>query len=126
MGGDAETVSCTLSELRLSAAADLLMRQATAAEARKLEVAVALLGAPPLVLLDEPTRGLDLTSKHDMWAHMNTCMRAGSTMMLASTSVDEVEAVCQRVRQRDSFPSGRRNPLLVLGEGHTLRNRYAT
>ncbi len=66
---------------------------------RKLCVAVSLVGAPPLVFLDEPSTGMDIASRRFMWdvlAGLSTGRRK-STVILTSHSMEEIEALCGRV-----------------------------
>eukprot|EP00976_Prorocentrum_cordatum_P049295 994767-Prorocentrum_minimum.AAC.1 len=53
------------------------------------------MGAPPAVLLDEPTRGLDVASKQAVWRYVAACAAAGgSAVLLATHAMDEVDAAC--------------------------------
>ncbi|MEX2237682.1 MAG: ABC transporter ATP-binding protein [Dehalococcoidia bacterium] len=64
---------------------------------RRLELARALQHGPELLLLDEPTLGLDLESRRDFWALVDELRGDGLTVLLASNDVSEVEANCTRV-----------------------------
>jgi len=63
---------------------------------RRVELAKALLPEPEVLLLDEPTAGLDPTARHDLWRELERIRDRGTTVLLTSHLLDEVEA-CDRV-----------------------------
>jgi len=64
---------------------------------RRLVVAVAFVGRPDLVLLDEPTTGLDVEARHALWDAVNHYHQGGGTVVLTSHYLEEVEALAERV-----------------------------
>jgi ABC-2 type transport system ATP-binding protein len=64
---------------------------------RRLAVAVAFVGRPDLVLLDEPTTGLDVEARHSLWGAVRRYHEAGGTVVLTSHYLEEVEALAERV-----------------------------
>ena len=64
---------------------------------RRLAVAVAFVGRPDLVLLDEPTTGLDVEARHALWDAVRQYHEGGGTVVLTSHYLEEVEALAQRV-----------------------------
>lgn len=64
---------------------------------RKLSTAVALLGNPVIIYLDEPTTGMDVGSKRNLWDVMCNVRNAGKTIVLTSHSMEECEALCTRL-----------------------------
>ncbi|KAF4528687.1 hypothetical protein B566_EDAN015499 [Ephemera danica] len=64
---------------------------------RKLSAAMALIGEPPLVLLDEPTSGVDPIARRRLWHVLERCQRSGQAIVLTSHSMDECEALCDRL-----------------------------
>lgn len=64
---------------------------------RRLSVALAFVGRPEMVLLDEPTTGLDLEARHAVWDSLREYHRSGGTVLLTSHYLEEVEALAQRV-----------------------------
>lgn len=64
---------------------------------RRLTVAVAFVGRPDLVLLDEPTTGLDVEARHALWNAVRLYHAGGGTVVLTSHYLEEVEALAERV-----------------------------
>jgi len=64
---------------------------------RRLAVALAFVGRPRLVLLDEPTTGLDVESRHALWAAVRDFHAGGGTVVLTSHYLEEIEALAERV-----------------------------
>lgn len=64
---------------------------------RRLTVALTFVGRPDLVVLDEPTTGLDVDARHALWEALREYHREGGTMLLTSHYLEEVEALAQRV-----------------------------
>jgi ABC-2 type transport system ATP-binding protein len=73
---------------------------------RRLAVALAFVGRPRLVFLDEPTAGLDVQARHALWEAIRSYHAGGGTVLLTSHYLEEVEALAQRV--------------VVLGGGRVL------
>lgn len=64
---------------------------------RKLSTAMALIGNPPLVFLDEPTSGVDPASRRRVWAAVSQAVSRGQSVVLTSHSMEECEALCSRI-----------------------------
>lgn len=64
---------------------------------RRLAVALAFVGRPDLVLLDEPTTGLDVDARHALWAAVREYHARGGTVVLTSHYLAEVDALAERV-----------------------------
>ncbi|MEJ5912982.1 ABC transporter ATP-binding protein [Pseudokineococcus sp. 1T1Z-3] len=80
--------------------ADLRRRQTgglSGGQKRRLAVALAFVGRPRLVLLDEPTTGLDVDARHDLWDAVREYHAAGGTVVLTSHYLEEVQALAERV-----------------------------
>ena len=79
---------------------DLVGRQTgglSGGQKRRLAVALALVGRPRLVLLDEPTTGLDVEARHILWQALREYHADGATVLLTSHYLEEIEALAQRV-----------------------------
>ncbi|MFD6179542.1 MULTISPECIES: ABC transporter ATP-binding protein [unclassified Isoptericola] len=80
--------------------ADLARRQTGAlsgGQKRRLAVALALVGRPRVVLLDEPTTGLDVGARQALWDAVRAYHAGGGTVLLTSHYLEEVQALAQRV-----------------------------
>ena len=64
---------------------------------RKLNVALALIGRPKVMLLDEPTTGVDPAARRKIWETINNIRKSGTSIILTSHSMEECEALCDRL-----------------------------
>ncbi|PSN44315.1 hypothetical protein C0J52_09298 [Blattella germanica] len=64
---------------------------------RKLSTAMALIGDPPIVFLDEPTSGVDPVARRNLWTVLTTIQKSGQSVVLTSHSMEECEALCNRL-----------------------------
>jgi ABC-2 type transport system ATP-binding protein len=81
----------------LSARARDIVRTFSGGMQRRLAIARALLHDPPLLILDEPTVGVDVEARHQIWAHIRSLKAGGRTVVLTTNYLDEAEALCDRV-----------------------------
>ncbi|MEN3360465.1 MAG: type transport system ATP-binding protein [Mycobacteriales bacterium] len=97
-GGHEEVaVAAALELVDLSGRADDRYRTYSLGMKQRLGVAAALLGRPELLILDEPTNGLDPAGMADMRELLRALAGAGQTILLSSHQLGEVEQVCDRV-----------------------------
>jgi ABC-2 type transport system ATP-binding protein len=64
---------------------------------RRLNIAVALIHQPKLVILDEPTTGLDIEARYEIWDLIQRLQSQGITVLLTTHLLDEAERLCQRI-----------------------------
>lgn len=64
---------------------------------RRLSLAIALIHQPKLLILDEPTTGLDLEARYDLWELIRQLQSQGITILLTTHLLDEAERLCQRI-----------------------------
>ncbi|MDI6100647.1 ABC transporter ATP-binding protein [Actinoplanes sp. NEAU-A12] len=79
---------------------DLARRQTgglSGGQKRRLAVALAFAGRPEIVFLDEPTTGLDVGARRDLWEAIRTFHADGGTVVLTSHYLEEIEALARRV-----------------------------
>ncbi|XP_010192720.1 PREDICTED: retinal-specific ATP-binding cassette transporter-like, partial [Mesitornis unicolor] len=86
-----------IQKLGLPMYADHLAGTYSGGNKRKLSTAIALIGCPPLVLLDEPTTGMDPQSRRLLWDSIVSVLRDGRAVVLTSHSMEECEALCTRL-----------------------------
>jgi ABC-2 type transport system ATP-binding protein len=73
---------------------------------RQVQFAIAVVGRPKLLFLDEPTVGLDLAAREMMWSRLRELVRQGASIVLTTHYLEEAEALADRV--------------VVLAKGHTI------
>lgn len=93
-----DAVSNALSQVGLTACADQQCGQFSGGNRRRLSVAVAMLGAPLLLLLDEPTTGMDPAARKGLGQALQCARAAGQTVVLTSHMMEEADAFCTQVR----------------------------
>ncbi|GAB0192959.1 retinal-specific phospholipid-transporting ATPase ABCA4 [Grus japonensis] len=86
-----------IQKLGLPMYADHLAGTYSGGNKRKLSTAIALIGCPPLVLLDEPTTGMDPQSRRLLWDSIVSVLRDRRAVVLTSHSMEECEALCTRL-----------------------------
>ena len=86
-----------LAEFGLTELANRRFGGLSGGQKRRATVAAAFAGDPELVLLDEPTTGLDVTARRSLWAALRQTTEAGRTILLTSHYLEEVEALADRV-----------------------------
>jgi ABC-2 type transport system ATP-binding protein len=64
---------------------------------RRLNIAVALVHQPKLVILDEPTTGLDIEARYEIWDLIQSLKAQGMTVLLTTHLLDEAERLCNRI-----------------------------
>lgn len=64
---------------------------------RRLDIAMSLIGDPPVVFLDEPTTGLDPQARLEVWDAVTELARAGTTVLLTTQDLDEAEHLADRI-----------------------------
>ncbi|KAM9137819.1 phospholipid-transporting ATPase ABCA1 isoform 1-T2 [Pangshura tecta] len=85
---------------------------------RKLSTAIALIGSPPVVFLDEPTTGMDPKARRFLWNCALSIIKEGRSVVLTSHSMEECEALCTRMA---IMVNGR---FRCLGSVQHLKNRF--
>ncbi len=93
----AERARELLGLMALSDRADDAVDRLSGGMRRRLQIARALINRPRLVLLDEPTTGLDPQARHAVWERLRTLRRAGATLVLTTHYMDEAAQLCDRL-----------------------------
>ncbi len=86
-----------LAALGLSDKADAYVRQLSGGMKRRLMVAKAMVHNPPVLVLDEPTAGVDVELRRQLWAYVESLNRQGVTIVLTTHYLEEAEALCDTI-----------------------------
>lgn len=86
-----------LEEFDLVAAADRPAKTYSGGMRRRLDLAVSLIAAPPVIFLDEPTTGLDPRSRLAMWGIIKNLMAAGTSILLTTQYLEEADQLADRI-----------------------------
>jgi ABC-2 type transport system ATP-binding protein len=86
-----------LAELGLADKAGANMRQLSGGMKRRVLVAQALVHRPPVIVLDEPTAGVDVELRQTLWKFIARLNREGHTVLLTTHYLEEAEALCGRI-----------------------------
>jgi ABC-2 type transport system ATP-binding protein len=77
--------------------ADAFLRTLSGGQRRRLDLALALIGDPELIFLDEPTTGFDPAARRNAWEVVRSLQELGKTILLTTHYLDEAQALCDRV-----------------------------
>ena len=92
-----ETVQTELQRLDLVKYANTRCETYSGGVRRKLSTAIAMVGNPPILLLDEPTTGVDPKTRHYLWDVLTKVTSEGRSVILTTHSMEECEALCTRL-----------------------------
>ncbi|WP_374497506.1 ABC transporter ATP-binding protein [Vogesella indigofera] len=108
-----------LHKLGLTDKANVNMRALSGGMKRRVMVAQALVHRPPVIVLDEPTAGVDVELRQSLWAFVKELNAAGHTIVLTTHYLEEAEALCSRIAMM------KKGQLIALENKHTLLSRSA-
>ncbi len=86
-----------LEMLGLSDKADAVARTLSGGMRRRLMVAKAMVHAPPILVLDEPTAGVDVELRQHLWSSVRDLAASGTTILLTTHYLEEAERLCDRI-----------------------------
>jgi ABC-2 type transport system ATP-binding protein len=86
-----------LEHLDLTSKADVNMRRLSGGMKRRVLVAQALVHKPPVIVLDEPTAGVDVELRQGLWQFIRRLNGEGHTIILTTHYLEEAEALCNRI-----------------------------
>jgi ABC-2 type transport system ATP-binding protein len=117
---DAEDPEHLLDVVGLRPAARTLVRRLSGGQRQRLSLALALVGRPEVVFLDEPTAGMDPHARVTTWDVIRSLREGGKTVLLTTHAMDEAERLCDRVAIID------RGRLVALGSPAELTRSAGT
>jgi ABC-2 type transport system ATP-binding protein len=94
---DKKKLAEILKSIKLEETAGKKFRQLSGGQQQRVSLAIATLHDPKLVLLDEPTSGLDPQSRRQLWERMEAMREKDHSVLLTTHSMEEAEAVCDRI-----------------------------
>ena len=117
--GNDDWIDEILHHLDLTSKADANMRSLSGGMKRRVLVGQALVHKPPVIVLDEPTAGVDVELRQSLWAFIRKLNEDGHTIILTTHYLEEAEALCGRIAM---LKAGR---VVALDTTQTLLSRFA-
>ncbi|NMG73746.1 ABC transporter ATP-binding protein [Aromatoleum diolicum] len=118
--GNDDWIDEILANLDLTAKAGANMRMLSGGMKRRVLVAQALVHRPPVIVLDEPTAGVDVELRQGLWQFIRKLNRDGHTIVLTTHYLEEAEALCGRIAM---LKAGR---VVALDTTENLLRRFAS
>ena len=97
LGNNDDWIDEILANIGLTDKADANMRQLSGGMKRRVMVAQALVHRPPVIVLDEPTAGVDVELRQSLWAFVRRLNADGHTIVLTTHYLEEAETLCNRI-----------------------------
>ncbi|PIO67220.1 tRNA intron endonuclease [Teladorsagia circumcincta] len=114
-----EITDLVLRNVGMTEHADKLVRYCSGGQRRKISVGLALLAPTRIIILDEPTAGIDPKARREIWEVLSMMRDSSqSALLLTSHSMDECEALCSRIA---ILQKGR---MIAIGTSQQLKSRY--
>ncbi|BES88376.1 Hypothetical protein NTJ_01182 [Nesidiocoris tenuis] len=92
-----QVVNCCLTRFDLWGYRNVCSLYLSGGNKRKLSTAIAMMGDPQLIFLDEPTCGMDPKARRFLWSRVKECVARGRAVVMTSHSMSECEALCSRL-----------------------------
>ena len=109
-----------LENLGLASKANVNMRMLSGGMKRRVLVAQALVHRPPVIVLDEPTAGVDVELRQTLWSFIRRLNESGHTIVLTTHYLEEAEMLCNRIAM---LKAGR---VVALDTTHNLLRRFSS
>ena len=90
-------VDCLVERLGLSSKRNSRLRQLSGGMKRRFQIAKALVHDPEILILDEPTAGVDVELRRDLWKYLQDLHSLGKTILLTTHYIEEAELLCENV-----------------------------
>jgi ABC-2 type transport system ATP-binding protein len=92
-----ERTAAILTDIKLQDSATKRFGQLSGGQQQRVSLVIATIHQPPLVLMDEPTTGLDPQSRRQLWERIEAMREKGHSILLTTHSMEEAESVCDRI-----------------------------
>jgi ABC-2 type transport system ATP-binding protein len=116
IGAEPKEVKFVLKEVHLEKQADQLVATLSGGQRARVSLAVALLGDPQLLVLDEPTVGLDPVLRKELWEMFHALADAGTTLLVSSHVMDEAKRCDSLILMRDGALLATGDPQAMMKE----------
>ena len=115
-----DLVTALISEMRLQEFTNKISGRLSGGNKRKLSVAISMLCNPPIILLDEPSTGMDPEARRFMWSVIHKMATKGkkSSIIMTTHSMDEAETLCKRMAIMVN------GEFVCLGRANEIKNKY--
>ena len=115
-----QIINAVIYEMRLQEFIKKMSGRLSGGNKRKLSVAISMLCNPPIILLDEPSTGMDPEARRFMWSiiHKMSTMGRKSSIIMTTHSMDEAETLCKRM---GIMVNGE---FVCLGKANEIKNKY--
>ena len=111
-------VNSMIKEMSLEEFTDKISGRLSGGNKRKLAVAISLIGNHPIILLDEPSTGMDPEARRFMWSVIHKISTKGSSVIMTTHSMDEAETLCKRM---GIMVNGE---FVCLGKANEIKEKY--
>ena len=128
LGVDGTDVDRVMNAVDLTESADRRVGRLSGGQRSRVSLAVALLGSPELLILDEPTVGLDPVLRRDLWNLFHTLADEGITLLVSSHVMDEASRCHQLMLMRDGslLAEGTLSELLAKTKTSDIESAFLT
>ena len=113
-----------LKQFGLESKANSTPRQLSGGMKRRLQIAKALVHNPDIIILDEPTAGVDLELRYMLWEYLKKINKQGKTILLTTHYIDEAEYLCKEIAIIDNghiITSGNTKDLIHESGGSSIK-----
>ena len=114
LGAPPSDVERTIGEVGLEDQADAVVGRLSGGQRSRVSLAVALLGTPELLVLDEPTVGLDPVLREDLWSMFHGLADTGKSLLVSSHVMDEATRCDELILMRDGAVIAQESPESLL------------
>ena len=110
----APTIDNLLNRLGLEKKRNSRLRQLSGGMKRRFQIAKALVHNPEIIILDEPTAGVDVELRRDLWQYLRDLHSEGKTILLTTHYIEEAELLCENVAIIDNGKILKKGPPKIL------------